>query len=555
MNAYLSSRRVLRVALGAAMVAASVLAAFAIARFGAGQLVSSRAERLLAEEQSVATRLARGTVHTVNQDLMLIRGIPQMIAQIREVQDGAAHLDIHRLAGLPPKAARARLLADPALAPLNELLHASQNYFGADLVWLATPDGLVIASSDAHTDTDTLVGASYGDREYFKTATLGSPGQQYLIGRKTRQPGIFFSAPVYAGGRLVGVAVVKLGLRRLSHWVDTGASFVTDANGVIVLANDAAITGMAVPGARVFKMTAAQRRSDYQQEDFAVLPIEDYDPTPGTPFFMRSNSRHETRLVRLHGGGQPYMLDASPSMDGELTVYTINEVPTLRSLGIERQRYTVLLFGLLISSAGVLMLLIRHLRRERRQLTHTLAMNAALEHEVKYDALTGSLSRSHFLKRLRAAIVQARDTGMPAAIVLIDLDHFKHINDTWGHALGDTVLVEFVRLCHDSLREDGVCGRLGGEEFAIILSGATEAHAFDAAERLRETVRATRIDAGERTIGFTISAGIAGWHAGDDESAWLQRADAALYLAKSHGRDRSVRESDLQALTRRDVDD
>lgn len=535
-----------------------VFAAWGLARFAADQLVANRSARLLAEERSVATRLARGTVHTVNQDLILIRGIPQVLAQISQIQHAAADIADHPLTELPHETAREKLLANAALKPVNELLRAAQLYFGADLVWLGTPDGVTIASSDANSP-NPLVGDNYGDRGYFQSAVLGTAGQQYVIGRKTRLPGIYFTAPVYREGRLVGVMVVKLGLRRLSHWVDTGASFVTDVNGVIVLANDPTFTGLAVPGAPVFKMSPAERRHLYQQDYFTVVPIEDYDPAPGTPPFMLPGTRGEPQaqhepeaadLVRVRPDNQPYLLESAPSMDSELVIYTMSEVPTLRSLFIERQRYTVLMFGLMLSSAGALVLLIRHLRRGKLQLSDTLAKNAALEHEVKYDALTGSLSRGHFLKRLRSEVNQANTTGVPACIILVDLDHFKQINDTWGHALGDTVLATFVRLCHDSLREDDICGRLGGEEFAIILSGATEARAFDAAERLREAVRAARINVDGRALQFTISAGVAQWHAGDDDNAWLQRADAALYLAKSRGRDRCARESDLRVLTR-----
>ncbi|EON11606.1 diguanylate cyclase [Pandoraea sp. SD6-2] len=552
-NALFNRRRTASAFVSSLVILVCVLAAWGLARFAADQLVANRAARLLSEERSVATRLAQGTVHTVNQDLILIRGIPQVLAQVEQIQDAAASLAKHPLTGMPPEKARQTLLANPILKPVNELLHATQLYFGADLVWLGTPDGVTVASSDADA-ANPLIGENYGDREYYNTAVLGGIGQQYVIGRKTGLPGIYFTAPVYRDGLLAGVMVVKLGMRRLAHWVDSGASFVTDNNGVIVLANDPTFTGMAVPGADVFKLTPAERRRLYQQEDFPLVPIDDYDSSPGTPGFMQKTpedkeGRQHARLVCVRPGNRPYLLEAEPSADSELVVYTMNEVPTLGSLSIERRRYAVLVFALLLSLAGALWLLVRYLRREKLQLTDTLARNAALEREVKYDALTGALSRGHFLKRLRAEVAQAESTGVPTCVILVDLDHFKQINDTWGHALGDTVLATFVHLCHESLREDDICGRLGGEEFAIIASGAAEARAFDAAERLRDAVRTSRINVGGRPLQFTISAGVAQWHAGDDDHAWLRRADAALYLAKSLGRDRCARESDLRGFS------
>ncbi len=553
-NALLNRHRTASAFVIGLAVLVCILIAWGLARFAADQLVANRAARLLFEERSVATRLAHGTVHTVNQDLMLIRGIPQVLAQIAQIQDAAGSVAAHRLTGMPPEKVRQTLLANPALQPVNELLRSAQLYFGADLVWLGTPDGVTVASSDAYTP-DPLIGHNYSDRSYFNTAVLGGAGQQYVIGRKTGLPGIYFTAPVYRQGLLVGVMVVKLGLRRLAHWVDSGASFVTDTNGVIVLANDPTFTGLAVPGAAVFKLTQAERRRLYQQEDFTAAPIEDYDLAPGTPAILEDwiddeQGDHSTRLVRVRPDSQPYLLETEPSADSELVIYTMNEAPTLGSLSIERRRYAALVFALLLSSAGALWMLVSYLRRGKLQLTDTLAKNAALEHEVKYDALTGALSRGHFLKRLRAEVAQAGSTDVPTCVILVDLDHFKQINDTWGHALGDTVLATFVHLCHESLREDDICGRLGGEEFAIILSDTTEARALEAAERLCEAVRNACVNVDGQQVQFTISAGVSQWHAGDDDNAWLRRADAALYLAKSRGRDCCARESDLRAFTR-----
>ncbi|AJC22234.1 sensor domain-containing diguanylate cyclase [Pandoraea pulmonicola] len=552
-NVLFNRRRAVPVLATGLVVLLCVLVAWGLARFAADQLVANRSARLLYEERSVASRLAHGTVHTVNQDLILIRGIPQVLAQIEQIQAAAEEIEAHPLTALPHAKAHAALLANPTLKPVNELLRATQLYFGADLVWLATPDGTTIASSDADTP-NPLVGENYGDREYFRIAVLGGSGQQYIIGRKTRLPGIYFTAPVYREGRLVGVTVIKLGLRRLSHWVDSGSSFITDKNGVIVLANDPTFTGLAVPGARVFKLAPDERRRLYQQEDFSVVPIENYDLSPSTLGFRADSDTEDgvrdARLVRVRPDDQPYLLEVDTALDSELIIYTMTEVPTLGSLVVERRRYAVLVFAVLLSSAGALFMLVRYLRREKLQLSDTLAKNAALEHEVKYDALTGALSRAHFLKRLRAEVVQAGAAKVPTSIILIDLDHFKRINDTWGHALGDTVLATFVRICHESLREDDICGRLGGEEFAIILSGANEARAIEAAERLREAVQNTHIAVDARTLQFTVSAGVAEWHAGDDDNAWLQRADAALYLAKSRGRNRCACESDLRALPR-----
>jgi diguanylate cyclase (GGDEF)-like protein len=155
------------------------------------------------------------------------------------------------------------------------------------------------------------------------------------------------------------------------------------------------------------------------------------------------------------------------------------------------------------------------------------------------DDLTGLANRRHFLARLaeEQARLQRQDTQR-AAVLMLDLDHFKVINDMYGHAAGDAVLRHSAALMRNSLRQIDQVGRIGGEEFAILLSGADPAAAQVFAERLRQKI-AEPVLYESQAIPVTVSIGIAALKAQDATvNAVLHRADAALYRAKAEGRNR-----------------
>ncbi|MCB5411098.1 sensor domain-containing diguanylate cyclase [Pseudogemmobacter sp. CC-YST710] len=154
---------------------------------------------------------------------------------------------------------------------------------------------------------------------------------------------------------------------------------------------------------------------------------------------------------------------------------------------------------------------------------------------ARQDSLTGSLTRRAFLERLDREIA----TGATATLLMLDVDHFKAVNDTYGHSTGDEVLKAVATTARRNLRRGDSFGRLGGEEFGILLSGTDGADALHLAERLRSDLAGRRhamIDNGV----VTLSLGVAEHRPGETRDEWLLRADQALYAAKSSGRNRSV---------------
>ena len=165
-------------------------------------------------------------------------------------------------------------------------------------------------------------------------------------------------------------------------------------------------------------------------------------------------------------------------------------------------------------------------------------ITSELRHLAVVDPLTNVFNRRAFLTLLDKAISSAERTQTVVPVLVMDLDHFKKVNDTWGHRAGDDVLRHFVVLANRCLRNEDVLGRLGGEEFAIFLPNAGGGGAIAVAERLRALVEAQPLVTDQRPIHLTVSVGVTLCADGDTADAALQRADEAMYLAKERGRNR-----------------
>lgn len=156
------------------------------------------------------------------------------------------------------------------------------------------------------------------------------------------------------------------------------------------------------------------------------------------------------------------------------------------------------------------------------------------------DGLTGLANHRHFQQTLSVALAQAYLEGEPLALILFDIDHFKGVNDTYGHLFGDLVLRELAYLLRRELPEDALAARYGGEEFVVVLRGDTARHAEEVAERVRAAVAEHQVfdfTSGTR-LSVTISCGVAQYELGQGKSRLVARADEALYASKHGGRNR-----------------
>jgi diguanylate cyclase (GGDEF)-like protein len=254
----------------------------------------------------------------------------------------------------------------------------------------------------------------------------------------------------------------------------------------------------------------------------------------GTARDLYTYARHQLRLrwpwllcVPLLLGGGAYGSRAVRALvepDSVLTEMTTNSALNLGSA----LAFVVLVLAL---HATLMALVVTRLTSELRRMS-------------RHDSLTGLLNR-RAMEELLFAQVQRSVRGRESfAVMMLDLDHFKRVNDHYGHAVGDQALKHVAQLLRGSVREVDSLARFGGEEFVVLMPGASLAQAQPIAERLRERLYATPLVCAETTVPLSISIGIAQWRGGgEDLSQLLVRADTALFQAKGQGRNRVV--SDL----------
>lgn len=175
-----------------------------------------------------------------------------------------------------------------------------------------------------------------------------------------------------------------------------------------------------------------------------------------------------------------------------------------------------------------------------RRVAEVETLHAQLREAAIRDPLTGLFNRRYLDETLPRELARAERSGLPLAVVMLDIDHFKVINDTYGHPVGDAALTALGLLLMQRSRASDVVCRFGGEEFVLVLPGATLEQAARCAEALRREAEETTVPVGEREVRFSFSAGVA--QAGERESAarLVARADQALYAAKNAGRNRVV---------------
>jgi diguanylate cyclase (GGDEF)-like protein len=169
-----------------------------------------------------------------------------------------------------------------------------------------------------------------------------------------------------------------------------------------------------------------------------------------------------------------------------------------------------------------------------------LSAREALREQATRDSLTRLWNRSSILEALARELSRSEREGCPLGVVIVDLDHFKYINDNHGHPVGDAVLREAARRMQASVRQYDSIGRYGGEEFLILLPRCGEAESYSQAERLRKQLTQTDIRVNDTSLRVTASFGVTAAIAGDSWSpeGLIRKADEALYVAKKSGRNR-----------------
>ncbi len=215
-----------------------------------------------------------------------------------------------------------------------------------------------------------------------------------------------------------------------------------------------------------------------------------------------------------------------------------DELPT-RVFGLLMVQFVVILLAIGLSVGRTLRTSIGLRFENTRLLAELRASNRDLYQLAITDPLTGAYNRRHVIAHGTHMVEQAQRTQRPLSVLALDLDHFKRLNDHHGHGTGDAAIRATATVCQAALRSTDVLGRVGGEEFTVLLPNTDLQAAEVVAEHLRGAIAALRLPSERGEIHLTASVGVAGWQPGDVEiDSVLQRADRALYRAKAAGRDR-----------------
>ena len=381
------------------------------------------------------------------------------------------------------------------------------------VAYLLDPAGVTLAASN-RAEPDSFVGKNYSVRPYFRDAIGGFPGRFAGVGLTSLAPGFYASQPVRdAAGGITGVAVLKktLSARSLGS---TGAdtSFLVAPDGRVLLAGSPRFDGRPLWSLEVLgnPEAAALARAPLLDHpvsgnDWVFLDGERYSaarrPVPGTDLSVVTLKKETAQIVNR--------------FLGIVITFLLSMVIVAYFVALQRQ------YGTESRLAD------KHREAEGR--ARTMARRADT------DALTGILNRAGFNEAFSREFSRARRYRQPLSLVLLDLDHFKNVDDGYGHPAGDKVLGGIARLLEARVRESDLVARWGGEEFAVLAPMTDAEGAVRIAEKLRGLMEVTNLG----PVGaVTASFGVAEMRPDDTIEAMLHRVDEALYGAKDAGRNR-----------------
>ncbi len=480
----------------------------------------AKARELIEQETVLSQQRAGDLVDSIARNLNNLHGIPEFLTNLLRVRRAAERFGADALAStLTLEIQRQRWTTDPQLNDLNQLLEIAEKKLSADMIYMLNAAGDCIASSNSNTP-QSPIGLNFAERDFFKNNKLGQSGMQYAVGKRTRIPGVFFSTPVIQNGKFMGAIVAKADVPNLSFLISQFDAFVTDSYGVVILARNKSLEMHAMPGATIRNVPEQQRLARYYRSDFPELKLEAWE------------DRRLPALIKFENEQPPHVISTKPLNAYGLQVYVMSEMTTMPALTQNHFWFTLLLNALgsmvILVIAGVLI----HFKTIERS-------KAQLWKRANFDVLTQLPNRDMFRDRLSQEIKKSDRTGQPLALMLIDLDQFKEVNDTLGHDMGDILLQEAARRILNCVRESDTVARLGGDEFTVVLSQlANASHAENIAQKIIKRL-SEPFTLNDEVAHISASLGITLYPVDAlDIDSMMRNADQAMYVAKNNGRNR-----------------
>lgn len=291
----------------------------------------SRAREVIHDETRQLEDDEDDIVYNVTWNLKYLHGIPQALAGEENIRKTLSSFGPGVAASALPKETRKQKWEkNIAFMGLSRWLSLTVKGLGPDVIWVANAAGDCIAASNTGQAT-SFVGTNYADRDYYRLPKQGRDGMQYAFGRVTNKAGLYFSSPIMIDNRFAGLVAAKIDVERLSFWVRHVDAFVTDENGVVILAYDKGLEMKALPGSPILGMPSEKRKECYKRVDFPVLQMQDWE-----------ESRFKS-LVKFNNQENPAVLISKIVPDEGLRVFAVHEIPSIATLDRDRRSFFILL--------------------------------------------------------------------------------------------------------------------------------------------------------------------------------------------------------------------
>lgn len=309
--------------------------------FIAQNYFQSRIEAVINQQTGLAQDRASDLADSIHRNLNYIHGIPELFSEGPRFIKAVSRFGPDAISSVQPVATnKRRWEGDPEFRELNQFLASIETSLHADLIYVVNAAGDCIAASNAYTPSSP-VGSNYAERDFFRINRNGQRGVQYAVGKTTNIAGLYFSSPIMVDGRFMGAVVAKIDVPSLSFMISKVNAFVTDENGVIILAHNKSLEMTALAGTTIFSMPEIQKFDRYRRTVFPGLSVESW------------GDRQFPVLLRIQGKASPQVLAEEKVPEYGLSVHVENEVEEIQTL--KRDSYW---FAFLLGLAGTVLILI-----------------------------------------------------------------------------------------------------------------------------------------------------------------------------------------------------
>ncbi|NLC24439.1 MAG: diguanylate cyclase, partial [Oxalobacter sp.] len=459
------------------------------------------------QAQETIEKRAKEGIHELedglSRTLRLLQYVTDLLSRYESIRETVDQENRHSAINqLPEEQRRLYYEKQPRLRLINEeLAYAAKDADVISNIWIMKKDGITIASGNA-SDRESFVGTRFDYRNYFIDGISGKKGHQYAFGVRTGIPSLFFASPIRQDNHTIGVVASKVNLSYFYNWVSQTNGILIDKYGVIIQAGNHQFEMMSLPDATVHMLSEKHRMDRYNRTEFPVLSI--------TPW----EGIDKIQLMQIGDLSSPFYVMTAKIMGDEFTLMTAIDASSLLAR-TEHRLFLIILIG-----GGMLFFLVLTVVAYQFQILQRIRQRRAMAKQL-----------------INREISRADASGKQFAVMYIDMDAFKEVNDTFDYETGDNILQVINERIQEVIRKTDTIIRRTEDTFITLLNDiGSPSDVENIAIKIQEAIHAP-LDVSGVTLRLTASIGIAMYPTdGQTASQILRHADTALYSIKEKGR-------------------